>query len=156
MDCPHKISPLGTPVTHHKPPRSYHARSDSRHHHEDRGRQGNPDHSLVFENMAAQAITICIEANLDHNTKIDEAITGTAHGNCAPPIEVTAIDLATIHYINLITDHPHIEVLQPFNPEITVGHIHDHPTDLQGRTHIDQVHTPADHEENCTIQRTQR
>ena len=39
MDCPHKIPPSGTPVTHHKSPRSHHARSSSRHHCEDRDKQ---------------------------------------------------------------------------------------------------------------------
>ena len=36
----------------------------------------------------------------------------------------------------------HIEVLQLTNPEITVDHAHNHPTDLQGKTHTDQVHIP--------------
>ena len=40
MDCPHRKPPLGTPVTHHKAKhlRSHHARTRSRHHHEDRER----------------------------------------------------------------------------------------------------------------------
>ena len=63
-----------------------------------------------------------------------------AHNDHAPPIEATAIYLATTCHINLITDHPDIEVLQLINPEITVDHTHDHPTNLQGRTHTDQVH----------------
>ena len=60
------------------------------------------------------------------------------------------------HHINHIADHPHIEALQVINPEMVVGHIHDHPTILQGRTHLGQVHTPADHEENHTPRGTQR
>ena len=60
-----------------------------------------------------------------------------------------------MHYIDHITDHPHIEALQVINPEIAVGHIHSHPTDLQGRTHLDQVHTPADHKKNYIPRRTQ-
>ena len=71
-----------------------------------------------------------------------------------PPIEATAINLTMTHHIDLIADHPHIEVLQHINPEITVGHTHDHPTNLQGRTHTDQVHIPADHKENHTSRRT--
>ena len=31
---------------------------------------------------------------------------------------------------------------------MTVGHIHDHLTDLQGINHVDQVHNPAGQEEN--------
>ena len=116
--------------------------------------KANPDHSLIFEDTTAQAITICIEATLDHDTEIDAAITGAAHNDCAPPIEATAINLTMTCHIDHIADHPHIEVLQVINPQITVGHIHDHPTDLQGRTHVDQVHTSADHEKNHTQRRT--
>ena len=94
------------------------------------------------------------EATLDNNTRVDAATTGAAHSNCAPPIEATAINLAVTHHIHHIADHPHIEALQVINPEIAVGHIHNHPTDLQCRTHVDQVHTPADHEENHTPRRT--
>ena len=36
--------------------------------------EGNLDHSLVFEDITAQAIMIHIEAALDHDTKIDAAI----------------------------------------------------------------------------------
>ena len=38
MDCPHRIPPSGTPVTHHKPHRSHHARLSLRHHHDNRDR----------------------------------------------------------------------------------------------------------------------
>ena len=93
---------------------------------------------------------ICIEAALDCNTRIDAAITGAAHDDCAPLIEATATDLTMICHIDHIADHPHIEVLQLINSEMRVGHIHDHPTDLQSRTQVDQVHTPADNEENHT------
>ena len=54
-----------------------------------------------------------------------------------PPIEATVIDLTMTHHIDHITDHPHIEVLQRINPEITVDHTHNHPTNLQGWTHTD-------------------
>ena len=39
MDCPHRIPPSGTPVTHHKSYKSHHARMSSRHHHGDRDRK---------------------------------------------------------------------------------------------------------------------
>ena len=39
MDCPHRILPSGTPMSHHKPHRSHHARLSLRHHCEDRDRQ---------------------------------------------------------------------------------------------------------------------
>ena len=38
MDCPHRIPPSGTPMTHHKSHKSHHARSNLRHHLEDRDR----------------------------------------------------------------------------------------------------------------------
>ena len=117
--------------------------------------KANPNHSLIFKDITAQAITIHIEATLDCDTKIDAAIVGAAQDDHAPPIEATVIDLVATHHIDHITDHPHIEVLQLIKSEIGVGHIHDHPTNLQGRTHVDQVHTPADQEENHTPRRTQ-
>ena len=116
--------------------------------------KADPDHSHTFANITAEVIMIPTEAALDHNTRIDATTSGAAHNNCAPPIEATAIDLTMTHDINHITDHPHIDALQVINPEILVGHIHDHPTDLQGRTHVDQVHTPADHKKNHTPRRT--
>ena len=39
MDCPHRIPPSGTLVTHHTPQRSHHARLGLRHHHDNRERQ---------------------------------------------------------------------------------------------------------------------
>ena len=117
--------------------------------------KADPDLSLIFTVIAAQAIMICIEAFLDQGTEIDAAITGAAHNDHASPIEATAIGLTTTCHINHNTDHPHIEVLQLINPVIAVGPIHVHHATLQGRTHIDQVHTPADHEENHTPRRTQ-
>ena len=38
MDCPHRIPPLGTLATHHKPHKSHHARSSLRHHCDHRDR----------------------------------------------------------------------------------------------------------------------
>ena len=98
---------------------------------------------------------ILTETTQGHNTGIDAASTGAAHNDCIPPMEATAINLAMTHHINLIADHPHIEVLQLTNPEIAVCHTYNHPTDLQGRTDTDQVHIPADHEENHTSRRRQ-
>ena len=116
----------------------------------------NPDHDLIFKNIDAQVIMILTEATQGHNTEIVAATIGAAHDNWAPPIEATTINHATTCHINHITDHPHIEVLQLINLEITVDHTHDHPTDLQGRNHTDQVHILADHEENHTSRRTWR
>ena len=117
--------------------------------------KGNPGHSLMFEGFTAPVIMIPIEAAVDHNTAIDEATTGAAHDDLAPPIEAIGIDLTMTHYIDHITDHPHIEALQVIDPKIAVDHIHDHPTNLQGMNHIDQVHNPAGQEENHTPRRTQ-
>ena len=117
--------------------------------------KADPDHNLTFENIAAWVITILTEVIQGHNTEIDAAIIGVAHNDCAPHIEATATDLTVTHHIDHTADHSHIEVLQPTNPGITVDHIPNHPTNLQGRTHTDQVCFPADHEENHTSRRMQ-
>ena len=114
----------------------------------------NPDHSHTFADITAQVIMINTETTLDHNTRIDAATTGAAHDDHTSPIEVVAIDLTATHHINHITDHPHIEALQVINPEIAVGYIHNNPIIPQGRTHVGQVHTLADHEEIHTQRRT--
>ena len=80
---------------------------------------------------------ILTEATQCHNTGIDAATTEAADDDCTPPIEDTAIDLTMTHHISHIADCPHTEVHQLINPEITLDHTHDHPTDLQGRTHTD-------------------
>ena len=66
MDCPHRIPPSGTPAAHHKSHKGHHARPSSRHYHEDKD-GANPDHSPIFEYIAAQFITTHIEATLGHN-----------------------------------------------------------------------------------------
>ena len=86
---------------------------------------------------------VAIEAALDHNTGIDAVTTGAAHDDISLPIEATVIDLTTTQHIDHIADHPHIEALQGIDPGITVGHIHHHPTDLQGMNHVDQVLNPV-------------
>ena len=43
------------------------------------------------------------------------------------------------HCIGHITDHPHLTALLIIDPKIIVGHTHNHPTNLQGMNHADQV-----------------
>ena len=115
MDCPHRIPPSGTHVIHHKPkpPRRCHARSSSRHHHEDRGTgKVNPDHNLIFADIAAWVVEIHTEAAQGHNTRINTATTGAAHNGHTPSIEDYSHRSCCDTHINHITDHPHIEVLQ--------------------------------------------
>ena len=50
MDCPHRIPLSGTPAIHHKPPRSCHARSRSRHHCEERDGQSQSRSQSHFRN----------------------------------------------------------------------------------------------------------
>ena len=64
----------------------------------------------------------------------------TLHNICP---QRTATDFAVTCCTSHITYHPNIKALQVINPKIAVGHIHDHPTDLQGMNHADQIHTPA-------------
>ena len=112
--------------------------------------EANPGHNLIFESIAAPVITIPTEVTQSHNTGIDAATIGAVHIYHAPPVEATAIDPAVTHHMDHIAYHPHIHVLQLTNPEITVDHTHNHPTNHQGRTCTDQGHIPADHEENHT------
>ena len=116
--------------------------------------EADPDHNLIFKSIAAPVVAILTEAAQGHNTRIDAATIGAVHDDHIPPLEATAIDHAATHHIDHIADHPYIEVLQLTNPEIAVDHAHDLPTYLQGRTHTDQVHIPADHEESHTSRRT--
>ena len=95
------------------------------------------------------------EAAQGLNTRINVATTGMAHDDHTPSIEATAINLPVTHHIDHITDHPHLEVLQFTTPEIAVDHTHEHPTNLQGKAHTDQVHIQADHEANHTSRRIQ-
>ena len=58
------------------------------------------------------------------------------------------------HHTDLITDHPHIEVLQLTTPEIVADHIQIHPSNPQDEICIGHTHSPADHEVNHTSRRT--
>ena len=109
--------------------------------------KANPDHSLTFEDITAQIIMIHIEAALDHNTGRDTMTIEAIHNDLAQPTEDTATDLARTHHTGHITDHPNIKAHQVINPEITVDHIHTHPTDLQGMNLADQIHTSSGQEE---------
>ena len=82
-------------------------------------------------------------ATLDHNTQIDASTTETAHDDLTQPTDDTATDLTMTQHTSHMADHPHITALWVINPEITVGHNHDKPTDIQGMNHADQIHTPA-------------
>ena len=97
----------------------------------------DPDHSLTFKDIAAQAIVIYIEASLDCNTKMDAAITEAAEDNLAPPTEDTATDFAMTPLTNHIADHPNTEALQATDPNIIVGHTHNHPVGIQVMNCID-------------------
>ena len=105
--------------------------------------KADPDHSPTTEDIAAQVIMIHIEATLAHHTGIDAATTEAAHDDLSQPKEDTAKDLAMTHCTSHIADHPHITPLWVTDPKITVCHTHDHPTDLQGMNHADQIHTPS-------------
>ena len=114
----------------------------------------DPDHNLIFTDITAQVVTIHTEATHSHNIWIITATTGAAHDAHAPPIEITAIIPATTYHTDHTAGHPCIEVPQLMTQEIIVGHAHDHPTNLPGKTHTDQIHIPADHEGNHTSRRT--
>ena len=54
---------------------------------------------------------IHIDAAQGCNTRINAVTTGAVHNGHTPPIEAKTIDHTTTHYINLITEHPHIEII---------------------------------------------
>ena len=110
----------------------------------------DPDHSLIFKDIAAQAIIICTEVTLDCNTKINAAITEATHEILTPPTEDTTIDLTVTHLIDHITDHLNTYALQAINPNIIVDHTHNQPTGLQGMNHVGQAHNPAGQGDNHT------
>ena len=95
------------------------------------------------------------EAAPGHDIGIMTALPGVAHDTHITHIKTTVINPTVTHHANLIADHPHIEAPQLTTPEIIVDHIHVHPTNPQGKFHIDHLHTLADHEANCTTRRTQ-
>ena len=105
--------------------------------------EADPDHSLTFKDIKAQAIMICMETTLDYNTGIDAAITEAPHDNLTQLTEDAATHLTMIHHTNHITDHPNIETLCVIDPRIVVGHVHTPLTDLQGMNLADQIHALA-------------
>ena len=94
----------------------------------------NPDHNLIFADIAALVVMVNTKTAQGHNIGIIRATTGAAYNAHAPPIQITAINPIMSHHNDHITDHPHIEVIQLTTPEIIVDHAHDHPTNLQDET----------------------
>ena len=66
-----------------------------------------------------------------------------AHDTVTQPTEDRATEITVTHHTSHIAACPHIAAFQVINPEITVGHTHYYPTDLQGMNHIDHIHTLA-------------
>ena len=87
-----------------------------------------------------------IEVTLGHYIRTVKITTGVTHNDLSQSTEatITTIDLATTHHTSHITVLHNIKVHQDTDPEITVCHIHDSLTDLQGMKHIDQVHNPTE------------
>ena len=54
----------------------------------------------------------------------------------------------TLHRSHCRSSHPHITVPQAIDPEIAVSPTHNHPTNLQGMSHVDVIHAPAGQEED--------
>ena len=105
--------------------------------------EADPDHSPILADITAPVIMFDIEAILDCKTEIDATTTGAVHYNLTQLTEDTATDLTMTHHTNHIIDHPNIKALWVVNAEITVGHIHKHPTDPQDMNHADQLHIPV-------------
>ena len=82
--------------------------------------------------------------------RIHGTTTEAAHNDLAQPREDTATYLPVTYQIG------HIAALWIIDPEIVVGHTHDHPTNLKGMNHADQIHTPTGQEEGYTPRITWR
>ena len=97
---------------------------------------------------------IHMEATPGHDIGIISATPGVAHDTHTPHIEITAIDPTKTHHTDLITDHPHTEVLQLTTLEVIVDYIYVQPTNPQGKICTGHIHIPANHETNHTLRRT--
>ena len=148
MDCPYRITPSKTPVTHHKSCEGQHARTSLRYHHEDQDRQSQSRSQSHYQRLCSSSHHNLHRGHSRSQCWIDAATTEVAHNNLAQPTEDTATDLAMTHHIG------HIAALWVIDPKITVDHTHDHPTNLQGMNHADQIHTPAGQEEGHIPRRT--
>ena len=83
-------------------------------------------------------------ATVDHNIEIGAATTEAAHDDCHSAHRGHSHRPCTVtHHTIHTADCLHIAALQVINPEITVGHTHDYPTDIQGMNHTDDIHTPS-------------
>ena len=153
MDCPHRIPPSGTPVIHHKPSRSHHARSTSRHHHDERDRWSQSRSQSHFRKH--HSLSHC-ESFRDHS-RSQHWDRCSYHWSSSQQLHSTFRGHS--HWSHHDTPHqPHhrssTHSSSANQSRDTVDHTHDHPTDLQGRTHTDQVHIPAGQKETHTSRRT--
>ena len=85
------------------------------------------------------------QATPDHYTRTDTITTGVAYDDFAQSkvATTTTTDLTVTHHIDHIAVLQNIKALQDTDPEMTVGHIYNCLTDLQGMNHVDQVHDQA-------------
>ena len=89
-----------------------------------------PSHSHITTDIAAQVITIHIEATPDHDIGIITTTTGVAHNTQIPHTGVIAINPIMTHHIDHTADHPHTEAHHT-TPGNKVTCIHIHPTNPQ-------------------------
>ena len=118
MDCPHRIPPSGTLATHCKSHKGHHARSSSRHHHEDRDRQSQSSseshfrrhHSLSHHDSHRGHSRSQHRDRHSHN-RSSSWWSHSAHRGHSQRLALT-------HHIGHIADYPNIEALQVIHPNI--------------------------------------
>ena len=146
MDCPDKISPLGTLVTHHQAHRSC-QKIELKAPSGRSGKKGTLDHILDTADIEAPAVMTCTEATHDHSTRTDTTAIEVAGNDLTPHTRETAADPAVTHHSSHTA---HITVIQTATLETTAEHIaasqatafktivdqaHDHPTNCQSTGH---------------------
>ena len=112
-----------------------------------------PSHSHISTDIAAQVITIHVEATPDHDIGLITTITGVTHDAQISYTGVIAIGSTVTHHIDHTTDHPCTEAHHT-TPGTEVTHVHIHPTNPQDEIHTFHTCTPADCKANHITRRT--
>ena len=114
----------------------------------------DPNLSQDTAGITAQATIDLTEITQGHKDGTEITTTEAVQGAHTQQTGDAVTCHAVTHHISHIIDDPHITALWVIDPEIIAGHTCDHPTNLQGMNHANQVHTPAGQEEGHTPRRT--
>ena len=135
MDCPHRLPPSRTPVTHHKAHKGHHVRPSLRHHHEDWDRQSQSRYQFHYQDITALSHHNSHRGHSrsKHWDRCSYHRSNSQWSCSAHRGNSHRFHHDTLHWSRRRTSTYHSSLV--INPMITVGHIYDHPTDLQGINH---------------------